>query len=464
MKTCLKKKLLLTLLLLTFISPIFGIFAQEPICNTKEECQELLKQYEEKIVEYEKDITKTEQEKKTLQNEIYLLRKKIEKLNLQIDQSNLMIKDLSLQIDDTGLSIEKTQSEIDYSTERLANILRTIYEIDQKSLLEILLTEEEFSDFFDDLMALENLSEKNRELLLQIRELKLNLEKQQQSLSEEKESTERVAKVQALQRQESAEAKKEQEYLLKLTEAEYQRYLAEKGEAEKTAAEIRHRLFELIGVPEGGIEFGQAVEIAKYVKNTTGVRPAFLLAVLAQESSEKIGANVGQCYLKDSKTGEGVSIRTGEALSRVMCPSWSICRREPDVPHFLKIIQELKSAGKLDSGFYDTPVSCPMSFGWGGAMGPAQFIPSTWRLYKEKIEKITGDVPANPWSIRDSFVAAGLYLGELGATAQTYQAEMNAALRYFGCTTAWCITNYGQPVMQRAARYEKEIEILEKGS
>ena len=461
MKLCLKKRLLVAFLILTFLLPFLKILAQEPICDTKEECQELLKQYEAKIAEHEKDIAKTGQEKETLQNHIYLLRKNIDKLNLQIHQSGLMINDLSLQIDDTGLSIEKTSSEIEYSTERLANILRTIYEIDQKSLLEILLTEEEFSDFFDDLMALENLSSKNRELLLQIKELKSNLEGQKLSLSEEKGDTERVAKIQALQRQESAEAKEEQEYFLKLTESEYQKYLSEKQEAEKTAAEIRHRLFELVGVPKGGIEFGQAVEIAKYVKNTTGVRAAFLLALLAQESSEKIGANVGQCYLKDSKTGDGVSIRTGKTVSRAMCPSWSICHREPDVPHFLNIIQELRNAGKLDSGFYDTPISCPMSFGWGGAMGPAQFIPSTWRLYKGKIERITGDIPANPWNIRDSFLAAGLYLGELGATSQTYQAELNAALRYFGCTSSWCVTNYGTPVMLRAARYEREIKILE---
>jgi len=44
---------------------------------------------------------------------------------------------------------------------------------------------------------------------------------------------------------------------------------------------------------------------------------------------------------------------------------------------------------------YSTQVSCPMSFGWGGAMGPAQFIPSTWILYKSKLSSILGKTP-NP--------------------------------------------------------------------
>ncbi|GAI68566.1 unnamed protein product, partial [marine sediment metagenome] len=95
----------------------------------------------------------------------------------------------------------------------------------------------------------------------------------------------------------SSKTKEEQEYYLQITEAEYQKQLKEQQEVEAKAAEIRTRLFELIGVAEGGIEFGKAVEIAKYVEKITKVRPAFLLAIIAQESMRygKFGGNVGQC-------------------------------------------------------------------------------------------------------------------------------------------------------------------------
>jgi len=403
-----------------------------------------LKELEEKIAQYESDVTKTQQEKKTLQNQIYILKKKIETLDLQIYQSNLMIKDLGFQVKDTEGSIEKTSLKIEDSKEKLSNILRTLYEEDQKSLLEILLSEPKLSNFFDNLMALEALNQKNQELLKNIKELKSNLETQKQNLEEEKEDLEKVAKIQTLQRQESSQTKKEQEKLLEQTkgkESEYQKLLQVSKEK---AAKIRARLFELAGVVEAPT-FGQALEIAKYVESITGVRPAFLLAVLTQESN--IGKNVGQCYLKNPVNGGGEVIRTGAQISRVMSPS-------RDVPHFLTITAE------LGRDPYKTPVSCPMSYGWGGAMGPAQFIPSTWMKYRDRVKAITGS--ADPWNIKDAFVAAALYLADAGAASQTATAEWRAAMIYFSGTTSSKYRFYGDSVMSIARGYEEDIKAIER--
>jgi hypothetical protein len=55
-------------------------------------------------------------------------------------------------------------------------------------------------------------------------------------------------------------------------------------------------MYELLG---GGkqIDFGEAVTIAKWVSGqVSGVEPAFLLAILTQESS--LGKNVGTCNRK----------------------------------------------------------------------------------------------------------------------------------------------------------------------
>ncbi len=232
------KLALLFILISVFTLPNLKSFAQvnlEEVCQSEEicqtlsdvECRQLLekcaKYYEEKSAQIEEDITKTEQEKKTLQNQVYILRKRITNLDYQIYQSNLAIKDLGFQIEDTESSIEKTSLKIRDSRYQLANILQRIYEEDQKSLIEILLSEKELSDFFDDLMALEILNSKNQELLETIKSLKSSLESEKELLSEEKEDTERMVKIQILQKQESAKTKKEQEYFLKLTEAEYQK-------------------------------------------------------------------------------------------------------------------------------------------------------------------------------------------------------------------------------------------------
>jgi len=461
------------------VLPNFQSLAQEEInleetCQSMEEiekkcqvlsateCRQLLeecaKYYEEKSAQIEKDITKTEQEKKTLQNQVYILRNKIQNLEYQIYQSNLIIKDLGVQVEDTQSSIEKTSLKIRNSRYQLANILQCIYEEDQRSIIEILLSEKELSDFFDDLMALETLNSKNQELLVNIKSLKSSLESEEKLLSEEKESTERMVKIQTLQKQESAKTKEEQEYFLKLTETEYQKYLKEKKETEKQAAEIRTRIFELIGVPEAPT-FGEALEIAKSVEAITGVRPAFLLAVLTQESN--IGKNVGQCFLQDPKTGDGIIAYNGRKVEKVMKPM-GLSGRKGDVDDFLTITKEL---GR-DS--YNTPVSCPMSYGWGGAMGPAQFIPTTWMIYKDQLTEILGRTP-DPWNIKDAFLAAALYLSRYGADKKTYDAEFNAALSYFA-GPSWYKSrykniyerDYGYPVMRIVESYEADIKALEK--
>ncbi|PIV43388.1 MAG: hypothetical protein COS26_00625 [Candidatus Nealsonbacteria bacterium CG02_land_8_20_14_3_00_40_11] len=294
-------------------------------------------------------------------------------------------------------------------------------------------------------MNLEILNSETQKLLGEIKNLKTSLETQKQSLDDEKQDLENLVSIKSLQKQESEATKKQKDSYLKLTEAEYQASIKKKTEAEKKAAEIKARIFELIGVPEAPT-FGEAYDIAKYVSTVTGIRPALLLAVLTQESN--IGKNVGQCYLKNLSTGEGAIVLSGKSSSRVMNPL-------RDVSYFLEIT---KSLGRDP---YYTPVSCPMSVGWGGAMGPAQFIPSTWANsksgYDEKVKAVTGKT-ADPWNIKDAFLAAGLYLKDLGAM----ENEFRAVMRYFS-GNSWSKWEefYGNSVMSIARQYEEDIKQIE---
>lgn len=419
----------------------------EKKCQTisKSECRELLetceKYFDQKSKQIEADLSKTRVEKKTLQNQIYSLKKEIENLNLKIYQGNLIIKDLTLQILDTQNSIEQTLQEIDKKKEKLAEVLRMIYEEDQKSPLEILLAENKISDFFNNLIALESLSERNKDLLKDIKHLKEILENQKIALDQEKEDLENQLLIQLLQKQKTEEIKKEQEYLLSKTEGKEAQYQAYLKETKEKVAEIRTRIFELIGVSKAPT-FGEAVELAKYVEKITGIRPAFLLAILTQESN--IGKNVGECYLRNLKTGGGIVAKTGKEIERVMNPS-------RDIPYFLQITKD------LGRDPYNTLVSCPMEYGWGGAMGPGQFIPSTWMLYKDKAKVILGKDP-DPWEIKDAFLMTGIYLRELGGLND----EWTAAMRYFsGSSWKKYEEFYGNSVISLAQKYQKDIELLE---
>jgi len=440
------KFILLFILIFFFFVQTNRIFAQTDECNTKKECEELLKKYEEEITQYENNIAATQKEKATLNRQISILKDKIKKLELEIKKSNLMIQDIALQIKDTENSINNTSLKIDDYKKQITNILRTIYKQDQKSYVEIFLESDKISDFFNDLVSLESLNIKNQQILNEIKNLKTQLENQKESLENEKEGMEKLVIQRTLQKQESQDTKKEQEKLLEVTKGKESLYQKQLKEAKAKAAEIRNRLFELNSISNTKAPtFGEAYEIAKYVESITGVRPAFLLAVLTQESN--IGKNVGQCYLKNAATGAGIIVSSGKAISCVMSPS-------RDVSPFLTITKE------LNRDPFNTLVSCPMSFGWGGAMGPAQFIPSTWMKYKDRIKEITGK-PADPWDIRDSFLAAGLYLSDYGAKSQTYNDEWSAAMIYFSGSTNKKYSFYGNSVMSIAQRYANDIKQME---
>lgn len=434
---------------LFFFSAVF-VFAGECSVENLDECSleeaEALKaEYEKKIAECEGNIARTEQEQETLNNRIYLLRQQIQRLDYEIYRSNIVINDLAVQVQDTQVSIGTSSKKIEAQKQRLAGLLRTIYEEDQKSSLEIFLANDGISGFFEDVFALETLLAENQELLEQIRVLKTNLEWEKDALEEEKIEWKSAKQVQILQKEESQRVKGEKEDLLDETrgeEAVYQKLLQENRER---AQKIRERIFSLIGVPEAPT-FGEALEMARYVEDITGVRPPFLLAILRQESD--IGKNVGQCYLKNFDTGTGVVSSTGVPIERVMKPS-------RDVPHFIKTCEEVGRDPK------NTLVSCPMSFGYGGAMGPAQFIPSTWVLFKNKVAAVTGK-PADPWNIKDAFLAAGFLLKDAGASAQTYNKEWCAAMVYFSGSCSSGYNFYGNSVMSLAAQYEEDIEQMEK--
>lgn len=413
--------------------------------NLLEECQNYL---QEKSKQIEQDINKTEEEKKTLNNQIGLLGNKIQNLSYQINQSTVSIKNLSLQISDTQESIDNASSKIRESSKKLITVLRTIHEEDKKSVVEIFLSKGDISDFFNDLASLEALSSKSKDLLGNIKDLKGFLEEQKTILSGKKQDLESLVAVQSLQKEESEQTKQEREYLLRLTEAEYQQYLREKEETSKKAAEIMARIYKLVGVRDD-VTYEEALEIAKYAASQAGIRPALLLGVLSQESA--IGKNVGQCFVTDPKTGDGVRADSGTKLSRVMNPT-------RDIPYFLQVIKDLNEVQNLNLDPYQTLISCPMSIGWGGAMGPAQFIPSTWvgGGYAERVKNITG-LPADPWDMRDASLAASLYLKD---GINRYGREGSAIQAYFcGYPRGdyWC-TWYERGVLSLAACHQDFID------
>ncbi len=402
------------------------------------DCKVLLQQcadyYDQQSAKLSQDLTKTSAQKNTLANQIASLKKKIQGLQAEINQSTVMVKDLNIQISDTQLSINKTAEQVDDSKSQLEAILRAVYQEDRKSSFVILL-EGDLSDFFSNLAYLDGLNSKVSMLLESTKNLRSYLEGQQIKMGDNVDQLQKTIALQILQKKQNEQNQAQQDQYLKLTEAQYQQQLTSKQAVEQKSAKIKAMLFQVVGVSNAPT-FGEALEVAKVAAGLVGIRPSFLLAIISQESA--IGRNVGQCYLTDPVTGDGKKISTGAVVARIMKPT-------RDVQPFIQI------TASLGRDPYTTPVSCwipayvgGVPTGWGGAMGPAQFIASTWNLFIERLTALLGKTP-DPWAIKDSFTASAMYLSDLGASKQTTSAENTAAGRYYGQAGA-----YNSGVMRRA--------------
>ena len=155
---------------------------------------------------------------------------------------------------------------------------------------------------------------------------------------------------------------------------------------------------------------------------------------------------MGACYLTDTSTGAGISIKSGRTFPNVMKPT-------RDVPPFVNITSRLG----LDP--MKTVVSCPIAGagGWGGAMGPAQFIASTWMLFAARLKTALG-YDANPWAPQDAFMASAMYLTDLGAVGTSYTAQMKAACKYYGTGGSSCV--YGRNVLSLKTSIQSDIDYL----
>jgi membrane-bound lytic murein transglycosylase B len=118
-----------------------------------------------------------------------------------------------------------------------------------------------------------------------------------------------------------------------------------------------------------------------------------------------------------------------------------------------------------------TPVSCPIvsDGAYGGAMGPSQFMPNTWQIYKDGVSKITGNDPASPFNNADAFTATALYLkGGLTSCKTIYKTifsqESCAAAKYYAggyWKSYMSVGRYGYRVAERSADFAEEIKILD---
>ena len=388
-----------------------------------------------------------QKESASFERDISILDGEIEKAQLSIRARNLSISKLSGEIDGKEETIGGLNNKLDKEKESLAQLIRRTNEIDDLSMAEVVLGNQNLSDFFEDLDSFDSIKAALSYSFVDIENTKEDTETEKQILEGKQNEELELRSIQVLQKRKIEVKEEEKQKILKASkgvEAVYQKIIVLK---QKSAGEIRAELFTLRG--SAPIPFEKALEYANFSSSKTGVRAAVILGVIAQESN--LGENVGQCLLtNEPKKGDGKGVNTGRIFSGTM-------KSTRDVDPFMDV------TSRLGINPYSQVVSCPPSYGYGGAMGPAQFIPSTWILYEDRIAKMSGQSPPNPWDPKTAFIATGILMMDNGADRGTWAAERLAALRYFA---GWrnaekrAYAFYGDEVMGLAAKYQGLINVL----
>ncbi len=415
---------------IVFLLTAGGVFAQTLTpTERRAQLQEELKKLEAEMEGQKGVIDEKKKQAQTLQRDIGILDASIKKTDSAIRAKDIEIGRIGDEISERQISINALAAKIERSKKSLAQLVRRTSEINDTTLAEVILSNKGLSGFFVDLDSFDVIKAELRDSFDELRTTKEQTEEEKKALEEKQDEAEVLRKAQALEKQKLAKNKTEKNTILKETKGQEKAYQQLLSERQKDAARIRAELFTLAG--SAAIPFERALDIAKRAGAKTGVRPAFILGIIAVESN--LGQNVGK-------------------------GNWKVDMHPTrDQPIFKEITAELG----LNPD--DMPVSKKVWYGYGGAMGPAQFIPSTWVLFKSKVAAITGNNPPNPWNPEDAFHASALLLKDNGAAKQTYAAEFRSAMCYLaGCGNAnkASLQFYGEDVMELAAKYQKQIDIL----
>lgn len=404
--------------------------------------QQQLSQLESQISQQQTILDQAKKQDVSLQRDIKILDAQIAQAQLAIKARNLVIQQLTGSIQDKENKIYGLNTQLNGELDSLGAIMRQKNQLDTTPLVIAVLSSQSISDFFSDLDTFDQINNKLQKSFTVITNTKQVTQQEKDDLEAQLEEETQLRQVQQLQQAQIQTQQNQKQKILTDTKGQEKAYQSVIAQNQKSAAQIRAALFQLTG--SAAIPFGKALEYATAAQKQTGIRPAFLLGIIAEESN--LGENVG----------------TG---------TWTVDMNPTrDAPVFKAITNSL--------GFNpDTmPVSKKPWYGWGGAMGPAQFIPSTWAVYagyvkpdfhydasKDRIGKRTGSSPPNPWSPQDAFMAAALYLTDSGADQQTSSAEFRAAMCYLaGCnnTNNKNLQFYGQQVAALAQKYQCQIDVL----
>lgn len=411
---------------------------------TSEERDARIEQYEreaasveEQLFEYQERLEHKQQQLQLLDHSISSSADEVADLSRGIAVSEGALQALEGRRTELQQRIVLQEATIHDRMTTLRSLFRAIDEYESQTLVELMLKEETLSDALNVIERLRATREQFQSVLTELRAEQARLQVAYDHLRAEQ-------RLERIQQQVLSSQKILLEQELFAQQQAQQQYEVQAGEyrdaiADALAArdEIDHNIYrlQLQGVSQD-FALGDIQALATQVSERTGVRAAFLMAVLKQESN--LGANTGTAHYVDAYTCNGNHDINDEYVQR-------------QISEFKRIAEGVGRDPET------TKVSACPGYGSGGAMGPAQFMPLTWIGYEAKVAELLGKETADPWELADAMIAMGLKMAKAGADAQTREAEHNAALIYFSGGVNHKYDWYAESILKIADEYETEF-------
>ncbi len=447
----------LTIILSGFL-PV-TISAQESACTdqiagkSRAQLERELETCNKEIAEWIETLNKTKKDSASFATDIAALTAKINAAQANIKGKNIAIANLTKDIAVKQSEISVLDTRITNGKKAIADILRKTNDINSYSLVEAMLSDKNLSEFFVDIDTYASAERALANLFTELRMVRKLTEAEKTTLNKKREAEAAARASLEASKKEVEISQAEKKTLLAINQTKEKTYAQVLADRQAKAAQIKAALFPLrdsVAIP-----FGTALQYAEAARIQTGVKPSLILAILQQESN--LGANVGSCVIINLTSGETRSVKSGAIFQNGIHPT-------RDLPPLQSILNN------LGGNPLETKVSCPISatFGYGGAMGPAQFIPSTWNLMISKITAATNKTIPNPWDPQDAIMAMAIFLKELlGTTGDPFTDQRTAACRYYSGKTCYGSNganiglSYGNSVMSKATAIQRDIDFLQ---
>lgn len=204
-----------------------------------------IQRLEKQIAVYKEQIKNQKSAASTLSKQIAAMEAQIKKLQAEIQLTQAKISAAALKIEELKSDINARSIEIQKQKDNLGETIRAINDFDQETSISLVLKNDNFSDFLNQVQFIESLQQGLQTKLEEIKMLKKELEEKKISQEEQKSALENFRNELSGKNMVLASQKEDKEDLLTQTKNQEKKYQAMLSDLQKKREQIEKEIFQI---------------------------------------------------------------------------------------------------------------------------------------------------------------------------------------------------------------------------